>query len=246
MYRHLLPALLLCTAGLFTFASLPLSAQTPAAEADALLERYVEAIGGRAALQAIRNRTTQIKLSSGLIRLGLISRQIAPDLYEETATMLGQSGGSGYDGSIAWTRKGDDYTVLQGRELQRQVFTHRLDRVTRLSEFYPQRRRLPEAQVGGQAMQRVELTSMLGEVEVWSLDAASLLRRIDTALDKGQDGGVVAVMFTLDDYRVQDGVRLAHRIIAQEGRKKITMQVESVAHNQPMPPIRYPGPARTP
>ena len=243
MYRHLLPSLLLIAASLFALAPAPLQAQSPAAEADALLERYVEAIGGREALLAIRSRSTQMKLSSGLIRLGIISRQIAPDLYEETATMLGLSGGSGYDGSTAWTRKGDDYTVLQGRELQRQVFTHRLDRVTRLAEMYPQRRRLPDAQAGGQTLQRVELTSTLGEVEIWSFDATGLLRRVDTTQDKGEDGGVVAITLTLDDYRAQDGVRLAHRIVAQEGRKKITMQVESVAHNQPMPPIRYPGPA---
>lgn len=107
-----------------TLLAAAIGTQAPAPTATALLNRNVAALGGEAALRAIRTRTTEGQFDNGR---GLNTRFRA---YEESpnkrVTLIGTDpidaeGGSGrgFDGAIGWDKNfiGTGLRTLDGREL---------------------------------------------------------------------------------------------------------------------------------
>lgn len=212
--------------------------------ADEVLQRYVDAVGGSEKLKAIRSRTMEARISMGWLSAKLKSRIVYPNRYVEEASIFGQDVESGYDGTTGWTRKGSKLRVVTDKALQRLLRGHSLDWDQQMPQWYPVRRLLPDEQLDGTTLHVVELTADTGEREIWRFDAATgLLRQfVGNKFDEDDpDKPPVPVTTTIDEYREVDGIRLAHKLTSVEGSTKVTMTVESVKHNQPQAPIQFPG-----
>ena len=210
--------------------------------ADQVVERHFAAIGGSENLARIQSRVMEAKISVGWISLRLKSRLQRPNHWEEEATILGQGGGSGYDGKTAWTRKGSKITVVQGKEFKRLLRGHSLDLDRHYKEWYPSRRLLPDAMVDSVKVNVLEMTAETGEREIWRFDASTgLLKQVEGDKLDTADTPPPRVISNVSDYRRIDGILLAHSVTGTEGSKKFSMTLESVQHNLPAVVIRFPG-----
>ncbi len=243
MKLHGLPAIGLAFA-LTILATGPSRAAPGAGEsasADEVLQAYVEASGGNAALGRIQNRTTESKLSMGWLSASVKSTLVQPNLFLDEASMLAVSSSSGYDGRNGWKREGSKIEPLQGTELARMLRGHSLDWHLKLPSWYPIRKRLPDAELGGAAVHVLELTASTGEKEIWRLDAKSgLLRQIEGfAFEK--DKPPVKAITTFSDFRKIDGVVLPHKTTITDGKRTFIATVASLKHNQPVATPRLPA-----
>lgn len=212
------------------------------ASADEVLKAYVDAVGGSERLAQIRNRAMEAKVSIGWLSLTLKSRLIRPNLYVEEASILGQGGGSGYDGTTGWKRKGGDITVVQGKDLKRLLRGHSLDWDQHLTRWYPTRRLLPDAEVGDRKVRVVEMIADTGDREIWRFDAVTgLLLQLEGSQQENPEEPAVTVISNISDYRRIDGILLAFKVSGTQGKKEFSMTLQSVVHNQPVEPVRFPA-----
>lgn len=205
------------------------------AEADVVLQKYVEALGG-AKLENIRTRTFTSKVSMGWLKATGETHMQWPDLAAEHVklSLLGATADSGYDGKTGWIKEpGKDLRRLKGEELQKYIAGHRLDRPLALPAMYPQRRALPDVTIDGRRHRVLAMTNALGRQETWSLDAQTgLLVRVEGEDQK--DGKTFKYQSFFEDYREIDGIRLPFRVRATADKKEMTLEVLSVVHNQPV------------
>ncbi|AXQ31308.1 hypothetical protein D0B54_22640 [Solimonas sp. K1W22B-7] len=229
---------------LTTLAAGPCRAAAAAGEsasADDILQAHVEASGGSANLARIQNRTTESKLSMGWLSASLKSTLVQPNLFLDEASMLAASSSSGYDGHTGWKRDGSKIEALQGNELARTLRGHSLDWHLKLPSWYPQRKRLPDAELEGTPVHVLELTASTGEKEIWRLDAGSglLLQVEGFAFEK--DKPPVKAFTTFSDYRKIDGVVLPYKTTISDGKRTFTVVVQSLKHNLAVTPPRLPA-----
>jgi zinc protease len=206
--------------------------------AKAILDRYVEAIGGKANIERIQTRIIRATMSLGFgINASLETLQQRPDLIIERSKASGLGWevefSSGYDGAVGWTQAPEEgFRKLAGSQLQQYILNSRLDRNSRLDELYPTRKVLPDRVIDNKKHHVLEMSTTFGTQETWCFDAESgLLTRTERIEDKGGKKGRVNVTTMVEDYREVDGVRLPFRIKVQEGKDKYTVKVKSVVHN---------------
>ncbi|HSW11263.1 MAG TPA: hypothetical protein VLI06_00395 [Solimonas sp.] len=231
----------LCGCALLAFAGIATAA--PATTADQILDRYIAACGGSENLSRIRNRVMEAKISSGILSLKVKTQLVWPNLWDEQGSLLGIAAGSGHDGSTAWTIKGSDITVVQGKEFRRLLRGHSLDWHKQIRQWYPTRRLLPDAVVDGSKVQVLEMIADTGDREVWRFDAATgLLRQLESIKQEDDpDEPPVMIISNLGDYRQVDGVTLAFRITGTEGRKKFSLDMLSLVNNGKVEAPRFPA-----
>jgi hypothetical protein len=203
--------------------------------ADALLDGYVHAIGGVAAIETIQTRVTVYDMSFGWRINGTLEiRQMRPDYIAEqgTASGWGWHGAfsKGFNGTIGWSKAPEErLRALSGDERDGYVRQSRLDRDARLRELYPSRVARSDRAINGRICHVVELASREGSSEVWYLDSRSgLLSQIDTQPD---DKNSAALTTTFEDYRQVDAVRVPFRVIRQGAGRRYTMTVRTIRNN---------------
>lgn len=209
--------------------------------ADEILQTYVDAAGGSAALGRIQSRQARTTISMGLLKMKVESKLVRPNRFEDQSSFLGFDSSTGYDGRTAWVRKRGKVEIIQGVELARLIRGHSLDWDQQLTRWYPTRRRLPDAEIDGVKLRVVELTAATGETEIWRFDAGTgLLAQIE-GFKFDKDEPPVKVISRFDDYRTVDGVRLPFRMTASDGKRELVIVMTSLAHNQIVEPIRAPA-----
>lgn len=210
--------------------------------ADEILQAYIDAVGGHAALARIQSRRSKTTISSGLLRMKVESTLVRPDRFEDKGSFLGFPTGSGYDGRRGWSSKRGKVETVQGVELARALRGHSLDWDRQLLRWYPARRRLPDAEVGGVKVRVVEMTAATGEKEVWRFDAATGLLKQLEGFQFEKDEPPKRVVSTFGDYRSVDGIRLPFRMTASDGKREFVMEMTALEHNGTVAPIRAPVP----
>ena len=230
---------LLCAGLLMVISGL---ARAEPVTADEVLQAYIDAAGGHAALARIQSRRSRTTISSGLLRMKAESTLVRPNLFEDRGSFLGFPTGSGYDGRRGWSSKRGTVGTVQGVELARALRGHSLDWDRQLRRWYPARRRLPDAAVGGVKVRVVEMAAATGEQEIWRFDAGTgLLHQLEGCqFEKGEPPK--RVVSTFGDYRSVDGIRLPFRMTATDGRREFVMEMTALEHNGAVAPIRAPLP----
>lgn len=238
-----LPLILLCLLSHGLTAAL-----RAAPSAERIIDRWIEAVGGRAALGKIQSREAKgsIDLTAVGLRADLVYLGQAPNqrLIEFTLGEFGK-GGEGYDGQTAWAATpGGPVSTRSGTELtraRREAVFHQELNFTRL---YPELAVLGTATVGDRETWIVQARTPEGVEELHYFDQADgLLRRKDLHMDSPQ--GRVAIEILLEDYREIDGVKIAHTIRLQKPvTLAMVMRFNEVRHNHRIPDDRFKPPAR--
>jgi hypothetical protein len=214
------------------------------ASVDAILNQYIQALGGRAALERV---TTRIKTGTLVAQGGM---KAPLEVYEKapnkTLTIFRAPHGvnqMGFDGAIGWTK-----TPEQGL---REEAGQQLDFIKSEAEFYKELKfkeryskltLLGLAQLDNREAYVIEATPPRGQPEKLYFDRQTgLLVRMDIVPDLGQDKTQMQAFF--EDYRVIDGVKLPFAIRRARPGFTWTYQFDAVKLNATLDDSRFNKPA---
>jgi Photosynthetic reaction centre cytochrome C subunit len=214
------------------------------ANVDAILNQYIQALGGRAALERV---TTRIKRGTLVAQGGM---KAPLEVYEKTPnktfTIFRAPHGTnqmGFDGAIGWTK-----TPEQGL---REEAGQQLDFIRSEAEFYKELKLkeryskmtlLGLAQLENREAYVIEAAPPHGQPEKLYFDRQTgLLVRMDIVPDLGQAKMQMQAYF--EDYRVVDGVKLPFAIRRARPGFTWTYQFDEIKLNAPLDDSRFNKPA---
>jgi hypothetical protein len=183
------------------------------ASVDAILDHYIQSLGGKAALERVKTRVmTGTLVAQGGMKAPLEVYEKAPN---KTLTIFRAPHGTnqmGFNGAVGWTK-----TPEQGL---REEAGEQLDFIRSEAEFYKELKLkeryskltlLGMAQLGNREAYVIEAAPPRGQPEKLYFDRQSgLLVRMDLVPTPGQEKMQMQIYF--EDYRAVDGVKLPFAI----------------------------------
>jgi zinc protease len=231
--------------------SLPATAQAPPADTqsptvDQILDRYLQAEGGRAAFQKLNSR-----VMTGTVRVPSMSlvgtvefRAKAPNRSLGVVTINDASFRQGFDGTAGWTDDPQNGLRVQaGAELEEarreSDFYHTLD----LHKLYLGFTLAGKEKVGDHDAYVIEAALPEGgPPEKMYFDTQSGLLLRDSSRHHGPDG-VSELQQDYEDYRQVDGIELPHTIRQTNEGALVIITVAEYHHNVQLDDAQFAKPA---
>ena len=213
--------------------------------ADQILERYVQAIGGREAWKKMTSRISTGTIDVPAMNLsGTIEiREKAPNRIVATITFNRAKFSQGYDGSIGWTNDTQnglrEQTGEELTEAKRDAdFYHPLDLHTLYSKFVV----TGVEKVNDRDAYAMEATSPEGGTDKMYFDVQSgLVLRI--VGQHHMPEGVTTFTEDLSDYREVDGIKLPFKVEQKSAESTYTIEFKEVRQNVPIEDSAFAKPA---
>jgi photosynthetic reaction center cytochrome c subunit len=216
----------------------------PKANVEAILNQYVQALGGRDVLERVTTRVMKGTLiAQGGMKAPLEVYEKAPN---KTLTIFRAPHGTnqmGFDGAIGWTK-----TPEQGL---REEAGQQLDFIKSEAEFYKELKLkeryskltlLGLAQLDNREAYVIEAAPPRGQPEKLYFDRQTgLLVRLDLVPNLGQEKMQAQMYF--EDYRAVDGVKLPFAIRRARPGFTWTYQYDEIKLNAPLDDSRFNKPA---
>ncbi len=207
-----------------------------------MLDRYIQALGGRDALAKLTSRVRKGTLTN---RAG----QVSPLTIEETAAgqvrvSLASAPGiaRASDGSSGWTQSGDRVRALDRVESLNAAMQADLVLGLQVREQFSALAVRAYDRVNGKAVVIVEGRRAGGTTETLYFDRASglLVRR---AARLATPLGPLPSQIDYDDYRPVDGVQTPFEVKVTDWESASVERFSEMAHNQRVDPARFAAPA---
>jgi thiol-disulfide isomerase/thioredoxin len=199
-----------------------------------VLNKYVQALGGRAAVARVTSRVTKGRVDIAGVSFGgkLETYAKAPNmaLTVMTAEPMGVLK-RGFDGLTAWSRSDQkDARQPSPTELAALADDLQLYRDIKLREIYPRMRFLDKGNVGTREVYILEAISRSGSTEklYFEVESGLLLRR-DTMRPSSR--GPVQAEFYFSDWRDVDGIKLPFKTTERLAGTTYIFTLEEVRHN---------------
>jgi hypothetical protein len=226
----------------------PATAQAPSdlPKADTVLDQYVEATGGKAAYEKLKNRKVSgnIEVAGQNLKGTIKITQAAPNRMV-TVTDIENVGQftEGTDGKSAWklsTLLGD--RLLEGEEketfLRRATFNDEI----RWKEVYDKVECVGIEDVGGKPAYKLVLTPKAGKPITKFYDKASHLLVKELLSDKGPMGEVEVESYP-GDYKKVDGILIPFTLTQKVADQSIELKLSEIKHNVDIPADTFKRPA---
>jgi len=207
---------------------------------DQVLNQYVQALGGKAALERVTTRV----MKGALVPQG--GPNMPLEVYEKapnkTLTMFRNPAGDnfmGFNGTVGWTRTPETgLRELSGLELEGRKRDAEFYQNLKLKERYPKMTVLGAAKLGDREAYAVEAAPAAGNSETLYFDTQTgLLIRQDTAVETPQGKNTIQTYF--EDYREVDGVKLPFAIRRSRPGFNWTYKFDEVKFNVPVDDAKF-------
>lgn len=215
-------------------------------EASVILDRHVEATGGRAAYDRVENRVTRatLELVGQGLALEMTIHQAKPNRNYTVieSDLLGRAE-KGTDGETAW-----ELSMMTGPQImkgqQRIDFLREaaLDKLAYWRENYETAESAGIESVGDRPCYKVVLTPENGPPLVLFLDRESYLPAKIT-MDLETPMGIVPMETYPVDFREVDGLLLAHGGLVKMAGQERSVTIHSIEHNVDLPADLFEPPA---
>jgi hypothetical protein len=241
------PAKTASKAGKAAAKKAPARAEAAAAAARAravrIIERYEQAIGGRAAQLRLTSRhieaTVEFQLESGPVQGTLESWEKAPNKILAVMT-LPNAGAivQGCDGKAAWMQTPEGVRDQNGEELAESLKDADFYEDIHIRESYAELKHTGRLDINGAAADILEGTAPGRPAERLYFDLATgLLVRKDVSRLDGESRETAELYF--DDYRDVDGIKFP--FVMREG-SGLTVRILKLAHNVAVDDARFARP----
>lgn len=214
---------------------------------DQILDKYIEASGGRAAWQKLHSRVSKGTVdvpaagASGTIEV----HEKAPDRVLITVSIAGTVFTQGYDGAIGWSNDPQnglrEQTGAELAETKRDAdFYHALD----FRKLYPKLSVTGTDKIGDKSAYVVEATPAEGgDADRVYFDAQTGLLVRAITQHHNPDGSVEPFTEDFEDFRVQDGVTIPFTIHQTNPQMSFTIKIDEVHHNVELSDAEFGKPA---
>ncbi|MGH9935080.1 MAG: photosynthetic reaction center cytochrome c subunit family protein [Blastocatellia bacterium] len=214
------------------------------ANVEAILNQYIQALGGRAALERVTTRAmTGTMVTQGGMKAPLEVYEKAPN---KTLTIFRPPHGTnqmGFDGAIGWTKTPErGLREERGEPLDLRKSEAEFYKELKLKERYSKLTLLGLAQLDNREAYVIEAAPPRGQPEKLYFDRQSgLLVRVDIVPNLGQEKMQMHIYF--EDYRAVDGVKLPFAIRRARPGFTWTYQFDEIKLNVPLDDARFNKPA---
>lgn len=237
----------LAGAVLLAWSAVPTLAQEdklPSAEK--IMEKSIEAQGGRAAFEKLTSRVSKgsIEVSMGEQNQkgGVTAYAQAPNKRYVEMTFGEQKVERGTDGDVFWELSPRGASIKEGEEREIQIRRSRFNSLLYWRENYEKVETIGKVDVDGRSCYEVELTPKVGARETVYFDRKTGLP-VKMETSEQTPAGNVAVESFQEDYREVDGVKLpfktVQKIAVMGQTQTITTIWQSIKHNEAIPPARF-------
>lgn len=241
MTNHRNPVL----APLLALVGLALMSGTAAAAeptAEALLDGYVEAMGGKEAMEKIHNRVTHGKMEMAAqgIEMTLTLYSARPNLSYSLieSEMVGKIE-KGSDGEVYWEKSAMmGAQVKEGQERIDYLRDSTFDKWLHWREVYPEVEYAGTETLGEKTVHKVVVTPGSGKPQTLYIDPATKLAvRVDVVVETPM--GVVPVISNLKDYREIDGILIPYQMELEVMGQQRSITTDRIEHNVELPADRF-------
>ena len=208
-------------------------------DAETLLEKHIEAMGGRDALAAIKDRTTEgtMEMSFGPQTVtGTVKRVSAyPNKqYELSVLKMGPNEmkqESWCNGSkvVSVNPMTGQQQEAEGEALASELEGNQFNDVLRLDELGYESEVSAKKVMDGKTVYALEITKKHGE-ETWFISADNYLR-VAQSIIMGNEQQTVEVLTKYSDFKEVDGVMLPFSAEVDAGQQQVSMKITDYKHN---------------
>jgi outer membrane lipoprotein-sorting protein len=230
--------------GLMLAAALCAADDLPKGET--LLDKYVEATGGKAAYAKVKSEITTGEMTLGAMGLKgkMVMYSQAPDkrVMEITLDGIGKVT-EGSNGTLAWS-----YSAMQGPRLKEGEEKDEAIRQSRQNadaewrDLYTKAETTGVETVDGKECYKVVLTPKTGKPQTRCYDKQSGLLAKITMTSKSPMGEITVDSFP-SDYRKEGELLVPHKILTKLAGQEMGMTIDKVEHNPTIPPDKFEPPA---
>jgi hypothetical protein len=235
--RIAFPALLLLAAAAFAADDI---------KPEAILDKYVEVTGGRAAYEKIQTEiaTGTLELTGMGLSGTLTSYRAAPDKSYTVIDFAGVGKAEqGSNGEVAWSINAQEGArIKQGDERATALRSDAMHAEIRWRDFYKKTELAGTEDVGGKACYKIVLTPKEGSAETRYYDKSSNLL-VKVVLPVTTPQGAMTVEQNLSDYRDEGGILVPHTLMQKIPNVDILVKIESIKRNAEIPAGRFDLPA---
>ncbi len=211
--------------------------------AEQLIDKYVRAVGGRAAFEKLNSRV--IKSSLLLSGGATLSQEVymkAPNKAVFIDTAADEVSFRGFDGTVGWSMNNQVQRRLKGAVLNQLRFNSEFNSEIRLTELFTEMRVTGKEKIGQHETYAVEAKPVYGDPQKLYFDARTgLLLRV--LIEIGTSFGPILDQTDFSDYRKVDGVRLPFLLRRTSLFDNSTTKVKEVRHNIPIDDAKFSMPA---
>ena len=244
--KTLLPMCLSVLLAGFTVAVAQATPQAALPSSDQLIDKYVKAIGGKAALEKLTSR-----VSKGTLEMDQLPGPAAEEIYAKApnkqymVTDLSSFGQArrGFNGAAGWEDNPQTgMRDITGPELAAMKRDADFYMAIKLRELYPKMTVKGKESVNGHDAYVVEAIPPDGDAATMYFDADSgLLVRI--VRETEGPNGKATLDVTFDDYRAVDGIKLPFVMHFTLGEFAFVIKLSEVKHNLPIDDAKFDKPA---
>ncbi|MDX1931683.1 MAG: hypothetical protein SFU56_03680 [Capsulimonadales bacterium] len=214
------------------------SAAKPSISPAAVLDRYVEVTGGKAAYARLKTIVMKgtIAVTAQNLKGTVDVRAKAPNKFytvqeikDVTKTTMA------FDGKRGWSKNNlQGLRDITGSELQQLKDQALFNSSVRWRELYPKVEMIGIRKVDGKDTYAIRLTPKVGKPTVQYHDTKTfLIVRTDSVQESPQ--GTLPVESYLSDYRAVDGVKTPFRVRSRVAAAEIITEITEVRNNVPVP-----------
>jgi zinc protease len=242
--RLFVPALIVASCAVLSRAG---AADAPSI--DTIVEKYITAIGGKAALEKVTSRVMKFKMESEMFPAseGEISTR-APN-KQRSQTEVGGAGTvmEGFDGTVAWSKNPwEGLRVKTGDELAKVKRDTEFHRELKLKTLYPDLAYKGTEKVGDEEVYVLESKPSATSKERISFSTKTgLLVRQESVFEGAQ--GTVNVQMLAKEYKAFDGLKhpteMKIKVSAGGQNFEMTMKVTEIKQNVAIEDAKFAKPA---
>lgn len=222
---------------------------------DQILDKYVQAIGGKTAFEKLKTRvmkgTFENLTTSRVVPIEIYAK--APNKRVEMIFTDGSDSSRGFNGAVGWSLNMTEtgFRELSGPGLAAEKREAEFYREIKLKELYPRLTLAGKEKVGDREAYVIEATPTEGSTEklYFNVQTGLLIRR-DITIEMPKDGRIpveslvkIPAEIYLEDYREIDGIRLPFTIRHSLPGAKTTNKFKEIKHNTPIEDAKFNKPA---
>jgi len=207
--------------------------------AEWVINRYVEAVGGRSAFEKLNSRL--IKSTLSLADGTTASQEVymkAPDKAVFITTTHSETTSQGFTGAIGWLKNSHVRRELSGPTLNQLRFNSEFNREIRLKELFAEMRVTGKEKVGDREVYMIEAKSSYSDPRNLYFDTETGLL-IRTLIEESSPLGSILDQIDFSDYRSVDGVKLPFLIRRTSQWENSVMRIIEVKHNVSISDVRF-------
>lgn len=194
-----------------------------------VLERYVEAVGGRAAIESLTTRVSIGRIINDLSWatppnevIPFVAYASAPDRVLMVERKMDGMRCEGSDGEATWVRDATGVTLKDEPFRSKTAWLIDPQNALRIGEYFPDLKVVSERRLGDRWVFVLESSKLDPTYSALSFD-------VETGLLLG-----IGYYWYLQDYREADGVLLPHRIHMSRKGGSTTFVFDLIVHNLPL------------